>query len=169
MIAAILGNGPSRISYLQSKTNYDIVVGCNIPWTDVDYTIILDEEVVERWKSEPELIKVPAYFSKHAWDYIDKPLKAKEFFEPFRLGIVTPRPEYDTSGHVACVQLILSGYNEIDVYGADVMFSDTLKSRSHDFFKNHPDPNSSAHMRGWRKRWQTIMEGYPDAIINFRK
>jgi hypothetical protein len=169
MIAAILGNGPSRVSYFQNKIKYDTIVGCNIPWTDVDYTIILDEEVVARWKAEPNMIKVPAYFSVHSWEYIDRPLRAIEFFEPFKLGIVKPGKEFDTSGHVACSLLISKGYKEIDVYGADVMFSDTLESRSHDFFKNHPDPNSSAHIRGWRNRWQRIVEGNPDVIINFRK
>ena len=168
MIAAILGNGPSRESYHSSTTTYDTVVGCNVPWTSVDFTIILDEEVVQRWAREPNLITVPAYFSEHAWRETDA-IRKREFFQPYFKGLVKPLPEYDTSGHVACSLLINEGYKKIDVYGADVMFADTLESRSHEFFKNHPDTNSNAHIKGWRNRWKSILDNNPSCSIIFKR
>ena len=168
MIAAILGNGPSRESYYDAATEYDIVVACNVPWTTVDYTIILDEEVVQRWAREPDLITVPAYFSEHAWRETDA-IRKRPFFEQYFKGIVKPMPAFDTSGHVACSLLIKEGYKQIHVYGADVMFADTLESRSHTFFKNHPDPKSKAHMQGWRNRWQEIFDNNPTIRVEFLK
>jgi hypothetical protein len=169
MIAAILGNGPSRESYFDCNIKYDKVVGCNVPWTDVDYTIILDEEVVERWKNEPELITCGAYFSEHAWRHIESPLKAESFFEQYKLGLVKPLPEYDTSGHVACSLLIKHGYSEIHVYGADSVWSQTLESRSHQFFKNHPDVNSNPHIKGWRNRWNKLVDDHPQIRVEFKR
>lgn len=165
--AAILGNGPSRESYFHSDIEYDSIVGCNVPWTEVDYTIILDEEVVEAWSKDLNLIKCPAYFSRHAWEYIDRPLKARDKFADRFLGLVYPAPEYDTSGHVACSLLIKNGYDEIHVYGADSMWKDTLESRSHELFKNHPDQNSRAHINGWRNRWNHILDNNPQVKVEF--
>jgi hypothetical protein len=166
MIAAILGNGPSRESYFQSKTTYDLVVGCNVPWTTVDFTVVLDEEVVQRWAREPDLITFPTYFSEHAWRETDA-IKKRPFFEQYFKGIVKPLPEYDTSGHVACSLLIKLGYGEIHVFGADVMHTDTLESRSHQLFKNHPPTNSKKHMQGWRARWKTIVDDNPQTKVEF--
>ena len=168
MIGAVLGNGPSRESYFQSKLNYDIVVGCNVPWTEVDFTVVLDEEVVRYWAEYPDLITVPTYFSKHAWMETDA-IRKRSQFEQYFQGLVYPGPEYDTSGHVACSLLIKQGCDEIHVYGADVMFDDTLESRSHHLFKNHPDLDSKAHMQGWRKRWQKLVDINPNCCIMFKK
>jgi hypothetical protein len=63
MKCAVLCNGPSRFDY-QPSTEYDYVIGCNVPWTDVDATVIVDEVVVERWSKQPDLNKLPAYFSR---------------------------------------------------------------------------------------------------------
>ena len=168
MIGAVLGNGPSRESYYQSTIKYDIVAGCNVPWTEVDFTVVLDEEVVQRWAVEPELISSPTYFSEHAWRETDA-IRKRNFFQPFLKGLVKPGPEFDTSGHIACSLLIKEGCNEIHVFGADVMFDDTLESRSHQFFKNYPDLNSKAHMQGWRNRWEKLVDNNPSCGIIFKK
>lgn len=168
MIAAILGNGPSRFSYLTTEENYSVVAGCNVPWTAVDWTVVLDEEVIQRWATTPNLITVPTYFSKHAWMETDAVRKRPQF-EKYFLGLVYPGPEYDTSGHVAASLLIGMGYKEIHVYGADSQWDNTLESASHAMFKNHPDPNSSAHVKGWRNRWKQIQDGNPDVNIVFKR
>lgn len=166
MIAAILGNGPSHELYLQSSIKYDIVAGCNVPWTAVDFTVVLDTEVVQRWATEPDLITVPTYFSTWAWGETDA-IKKRPFFEQYFKGIVKPLPEYDTSAHNACSILIKEGYKEIHVYGADVMKTDTIESRSHKLFKNHPPNNSKKHILGWRARWKTIVDDNPQTKVEF--
>lgn len=45
MKAALLCNGPSRVAF-KSRLGYNYVIGCNIPWTEVDSTVIFDVEVL---------------------------------------------------------------------------------------------------------------------------
>lgn len=168
MKVAVLGNGPSRLSYLKHVSEYDTVAGCNAPWTRVDWTVVLDEEVVQRWAREPDLITVPTYFSRHAWAETDA-IKKREFFKPFLIDLVYPAKEYDTSGHIACRILIKNGYTEIDLYGFDSYWKDTIESLSHNLFKNHPDPNSKKHYEGWRKMWNKIQEDNPGVKLNFKR
>jgi hypothetical protein len=168
MIAALLCNGPSRFSYFNSEENYSVVAGCNVPWTNVDWTVILDEEVVQKWGDQPNLITVPAYFSKHAWMETDA-IRKRPQFEKYFLGLVYPGKEFDTSGHVATSVLIDKGYKEIHVYGADSQWHDTLESASHAMFTNHPDPDSNSHIQGWRNRWKKIQKSNPDVKIVFKR
>ena len=165
MKAAILGNGPSRTKYFDNKIHYDIVAGCNVPWINVDWTVVLDDEVVSRWAKEPDLITVPTYFSRHAWMKTDQ-VKQRRFFKQFLKEIVVPGKDYDTSGHVACKILMREGYTDIDLYGFDSWFEDTIESTSHELFNNYPD-NKATFIRGWRKLWNEMMENHPAVKLNF--
>ena len=168
MKAAILGNGPSRLKYFDNKIKYDIIAGCNVPWVNVDWTVVLDEEVVQKWAREPDLITVPTYFSRHAWAETDV-VKQRNYFKQFLIEIVIPGKTYDTSGHVASRILIKKGCTEIDLYGFDSWFEDTIESVSHTMFKNHPSENSSHHIKGWRNKWNEIMNNNPEVKLNFIK
>jgi hypothetical protein len=46
MKCAVLCNGPSRSAYNPEK-EYAYRIGCNIPWTKVDCTVILDPQMVK--------------------------------------------------------------------------------------------------------------------------
>lgn len=45
MKIAVLGNGASR-NFFADPSRYDYLIGCNIPWTEVDANVIIDEEMV---------------------------------------------------------------------------------------------------------------------------
>ena len=48
MKAALLCNGPSR-SLFTSTNGYNYLIGCNVPWRQVDATVVLDVGVVQKW------------------------------------------------------------------------------------------------------------------------
>lgn len=167
MKCAVLCNGPSRIHYKPSSS-YDFVIGCNIPWTDVDATCIVDSNVVYKWAAEPDLIKVPAVFSRRAWMDTDS-IKKRHFFNDKLLKIMDTLPDFDTSGHVAAKYMIERGYTHIDIWGCDSWFEQTIKSYTHQYFKNLNSDTDLKFVMGWRQNWKTIMENNQHVSIIFKR
>jgi hypothetical protein len=161
---AVLCNGPSRSAY-NPDTEYAYRIGCNIPWTQVDCTVVLDEEVVRLWHRNHDLINVPTYFSVKAWR--ETASLGRAFFEPYLIQLVEPRPEYDSSGHVACSQMIKLGYTDIDIYGCDSWFTQNVHSYTHKFVKSKTIYTADGHVIGWRKRWNEIIKNNPSVTLNF--
>ena len=162
MTAAVLCNGPSR-SLFVSTDGYDYLIGCNIPWRQVDSTVVLDVGVVAKWH-QYKLPNVPTWFSEHAWR--ETKFKDRDFFKDSFLGLVKPLPEYDSSGHVACSKVIELGYTEIDIFGCDSWFTSNTESATHRYWDTRPS-NTDKHVVGWRKRWNSIITNNPDVKINF--
>lgn len=167
MRVAVLCNGPSRVAF-NSDLVYNYTIGCNIPWTKVDATIVLDEQVVREWSKNPELITCPAVFSRKAWmeTACAKP-RGREFFNDYLIELVDVDPEYDSSGHHAVKYALRKGATHIDIYGCDSWWEQTIVSYTHKYFKNLNADNSKRHVEGWRKRWMGIIENNPDVSINF--
>ena len=166
MKCAVLCNGPSRILYTPSA-EYDFVIGCNIPWTKVDATVILDEEVIRLWAKKPNLITVPSYFSVKAWAETDA-IKKRDFFRPFMINMITPKDPYHSSGHNAVEQMIHKGYTEIDIFGCDSYYSKIAHSytRTHIKHGGVVDGDMKA-IQGWRERWNEIIKNHPEVRLNF--
>lgn len=162
MKAAVLCNGPSR-SLFTSSDGYNYLIGCNIPWRQVDSTVVLDVGVVVKWHKH-QLPNVPTWFSEHAWR--ETKFKDRNFFKDSFLGLVKPLPEYDSSGHVACSKVIELGYKEIDIFGCDSWFTSNTDSITHKYWDTRPS-NTDKHVEGWRKRWNSIITNNPDVTINF--
>ena len=162
MCAALLCNGPSRILFTTPE-NYDYIMGCNIPWTKVDSTVVLDNEIV-RTLYDNSLIQYPIWFSENAWR--ETKFKNREYFKEYFLGLVKTLPEYDSCGHVACRKLIELGYTKIDIYGCDSWFVNDTSSYTHQFDDTRSS-NTDKHVIEWRKRWNTIIENHKDISINF--
>lgn len=162
MKAAVLCNGPSR-SLFTSPDGYDYIIGCNIPWRQVDSTVVLDIGVVAKWWQN-KLPNVPTWFSEHAWR--ETKFRNREYFKDYFLGLVKPLPAYDSSGHVATSKVIQLGYDEIDIYGCDSWFEDNTDSFTHQYVDGRPQDRSK-HIVGWRKRWETIINSHPEVKINF--
>jgi hypothetical protein len=165
MKVAVICNGPSSNDFDDSLC-YDYRIGCNIPRFKVDATVVLDENVIDRWAKEPELITVPTYFSRKAWMHTDS-IKKRPFFEKFLIEIIDILPEYDSSGHNAAKCAIRKGATVLDIYGCDSWFEQTIVSHTHKYFKNLNPDDSKKHVDGWRKRWKEIMDGSPDVQFNF--
>ena len=162
MKAAVLCNGPSRVAF-NSALGYNYVIGCNIPWTEVNSTVVLDIGVVQQWHKR-KLPNVPTWFSEHAWR--ETKFKDRNYFLSSFLGLVKPLPEYDSSGHVACSKVIELGYTEIDIYGCDSWFKPDTDSYTHQYVDGRPQDRSK-HIVGWRKRWETIITSHPEVKITF--
>lgn len=164
-VAAVLGNGPSRKSYDPSK-EYDYLIGCNVPWTDVDCTVIIDTEIVRLWKKDPNLIKCKAYFSGRAWDY-SADIHARSIIEHAFLGIVDKQPN-DSSANMAARILIAQGYKNIDIYGCDAYFTEqhgyNTKSFTRSILPTMPALNNSYK---WKLSWVEMVQTYTDVNFNF--
>jgi len=163
MKAAVLCNGPSRTLFV-NPDRYNYLIGCNFPWRQVDSTVVLDIQVVQKWYKEQTLINVPTWFSENAWR--ETRFKERKFFEPFFLGLVKQLPEHDSCGHVACRKVIELGFNEIDIYGCDSWFQYDNESHTHQWVDSR-SIDKKKQIDAWRKHWNNIIANHPDVNINF--
>ena len=167
MKCAILGNGPSRKLYTGS-IHYDYKIGTNIPWTEVNSTVVMDVDIIIEWKKNKDLIKYPVYFSDKAWAYADT-LKFREYIldKDLFLGMFeVPREDSSvrySSGHCAAIKAIELGYKDLDLYGFDSYFSDTVESYTREFVKDSPANNSQR----WTALWKRIIFKNKDVTFNF--
>ena len=166
MKCAVLCNGPSRILY-EPSAKYGFVIGCNIPWTVVDATVVLDEQIVRLWAKNPDLITVPTYFSVKAWQETDA-VKKRDFFRPFLIKTINPKYPYHSSGHNAVEQVIDKGYTDIDIFGCDSWFSRVGRSYTRTHIKDGGVVDGDMRsIEGLRNRWKEIMDKHPEVNLNF--
>jgi hypothetical protein len=163
---AVLCNGPSRSAY-NPNTEYAYRIGCNIPWTKVDCTVVLDEEIVRKWAKQQDLIDVPTYFSVNAWRETYSTRIRDTFFRKYMVEVIKPHYPYHSSGHNAAEIVIKLGYKELDIYGCDSWFSQNVDSYTRQFIKSTTQNTPDMHTAGWRKRWKDIIAANPDVKINF--
>jgi hypothetical protein len=156
MKCAVLCNGGSR-SLFTSPDRYSYLIGCNIPWRQVNATVVIDVNVLEKWKDP-----CPFYSSINAWRELHK----RQKFEQYFLGFVNTFSEHDSSGHAATRKVIELGYNEIDIYGCDSWFNDNTESFTHQWVDSRLI-DSSRQVGIWRQRWNDIIVNNPDVVINF--
>ena len=167
MKCAILGNGPSRSLY-SPENNYSIIIGCNIPWTKVDWTMVMDEEVILAWSKNPQLITCPLYASVEAWRY-SAAIKFREYIigQSLFLGLFERPKEISDikycSGHFAAIKAIELGYKHLDLYGMDSYFEDNIESSTREFIPRVPTNNAAK----WRKVWNEIISSNPEVVFNF--
>jgi hypothetical protein len=167
MKAAIIGNGPSRLAFTSSN-QYSYTIGCNIPWTTVDSTVILDSNVIERWARDLKLISCPAFFTARSWRTTDE-IKIRDYIINNNLFIelISDYPEFYSAGHIAAQIMCKKEFTELDLYGIDSMFTNTVKSFTNTLV--HDKNPDSEHQRivNWRKNWDKLQNDYPDVIFNF--
>ena len=169
MKCAILGNGPSRSLYSPSK-QYDYCIGCNIPWAVTDCTVIIDKDVMAAWSKNLDLIKCSVWltnsaysisgrmFINHPTKYLKTYLKQNNLVNGFKQHKVG-----HSSGHLAAQVAIDLGYTEIDLYGFDSYFSNTMESYTLKHVATIPDNR----VESWRKIWNSIISSNPDVVFNF--
>jgi hypothetical protein len=159
MRTALLGNGNSRILYEPNPNKYDYVIGCNIPWTTVDATVIMDVNVLEKfdtlWK---------CYISRKAW--IECPNKIKDKIVGCVIGLFETVPDYDSAGHAACRKLLELGSTEIDIYGCDSWFTNNTDSYTHQWIDSR-SIDMSKNVSVWRARWYDLIAKHSNVKFNF--
>ena len=158
MKTALLCNGPSRVKY-HSTVSYKYVIGCNIPWTVVDATVIMDVNVLQRIKDPIKL-----FVSRKAW--IECPNKIKDKLIGHLSAIFDPLPEYDSAGHAACRKLLELGATEIDIFGCDSWFTNNTESYTHQFVDSR-STDMTKNISVWRSRWYDLMDRNPKVVFNF--
>jgi hypothetical protein len=170
MRVAILGNGPSRNSYLEHKGEYDFVIGCNIPWTEVDMTVILDVDVAQEMirhyqNGNPNLVTCPIKFGWFAWDWLQSCRKDRHWRHLFT-GFIKPKHR-ESSGHIAAQVAIEKGATEIDLYGIDSWFEETVESHTHSIVK---DTNADIKtVPDWRDNWNKFIRANPEVKVEFKR
>lgn len=168
MKAAVLCNGPSRISYT-GRGDYNYVIGCNIPWTLCDSAVVLDGLVIDTWYKNKQLITVPVHYGTEAWKracFLDE-----QYFSIYYKEVLNIDPTYHSSGHIAVEAMIRYGYKQIDVYGCDSWFNGDASSTTHSIVIRPEGPNYPLRIKdrvtGWKIRWKQLFADNPDVAINF--
>ena len=164
---AVLCNGPSRSAY-DPNTEYAYRIGCNIPWTKVDCTVILDPQMVKVIIKDITLIDCKVYFSQAAWDYVEE-VGAKSLFNNIYLGIIQKTKKGMSSGNLACLKMVELGYTDIDVYGADAMTTNDIRSNnvSKSYTRNFLDSDSMNMSPDWRTNFNKMIKDHPEVTFNF--
>lgn len=156
MKIAVLGNGDSR-SLFTSADRYSYLIGCNIPWRQVDFTVIMDVNVIDKLKDP-----VRFYCSRNAW----RDLHKNERYIGHLIEVFDTLPEYDSAGHAAARIAIKLDATEIDIYGCDSWFSNNTDSYTHQYVDSRSiDMNKNVSV--WRARWYELMAKHPQIKFNF--
>jgi len=156
MKTALLCNGPSRVVF-DPNMEYNYIIGCNIPWTKVNSTVILDVNVLEQWK-EP----CSFFASIAAW----RELRNRERFVDYFLEFVNTIPDYDSAGHAACRKLLEFNPTVIDIYGCDSWFANNTESYTHQYVDSR-SYDMTKNVSVWRSRWYDLMANHPSVEFNF--
>lgn len=162
MKVAILCNGPSKTLY-KSSSVYDTVIGCNIPWCDVNFTVVGDKRVIAKEVSQKGLIQYPMIIYNQAYDYVRKHNLEYVFADRCLEYIMLDNPT--SAGNGAAQIALLKGYTVLDVYGADAIFSENFTSSTQQYIPWPSDKKKEVIK--WRERWKQLAELYPEATINF--
>ena len=169
MKAAVVCNGPSRFAF-PGKLAYNYTIGCNIPWTNVDSTVILDGNVIHRWVKDPTLISCPAFFTTRSWRIAGE-IKFRDYIVDNNLFIdlMTDYPEFYSAGHVAALIMCENDFTELDIFGVDSMFKDTVESFTNTLIDDHNPDSEQQRIVNWRLNWDKIQNDYPEVTFNFIK
>lgn len=169
MKGAVVGNGPSRTRF-SNPNGYNYTIGCNIPWTKVDATVILDGNVIERWTRDLTLISCPAFFTVRAWQTADE-YKIREYIinNNLFIDLMPDAPELFSSGHVAAQIMCENEFTELDIYGIDSMFKYTVESFTNTLVDDHNPDSEMQRIVNWRKNWEKLQSDYPEVSFNFVK
>ena len=177
----VLGAGPSRVSYVPNDLP---TIGCNFPWTNVDWTLLFDTNTISKWFDQPSVFDDDVKFvmSEFCYNYYKKTGELERF--KHRIHSVFSHPKLNTvrwrgsSGHYATEWMISQGYNKLNLYGMDNYFGDIhcLNNYSHDgvgtYNLNHDKyTEEELTQRGldWQLAWKRIINHNPNVEFNFVK
>lgn len=151
MKTAILGNGPSRTLYNEDN-DFDIVIGCNIPWTKVDATVICDIEIIDLLKKDFTLIQVPVIISTIVFER----LKEFKMVDKFTILDVFKPKDWHNAAHYAADYLMTKEVDEVHLYGCDSIFEEDISSVTDEVVEKNM--NLDKFIRKWRKVWDKKFE-----------
>jgi hypothetical protein len=117
---------------------------------------------------DTSLINCHVYFSQVAWDYVEE-VGASSMFKS--LGIIQKTRKGLSSGNLACMKAVELGYIEIDIYGADAMTTNDIRSNnvSKSYTRNFLDSDSMNMSPDWRTNFNKMIHNHPKVKFNFIK
>jgi hypothetical protein len=130
--------------------------------------VILDSQLVKVLIKDISLINCDVYFSQAAWDYIEE-VGASAMFKS--LGIIEKTRKGLSSGNLACLKAVELGYTDIDIYGADAMTTNDIRSNnvSKSYTRNFLDSDGMNMSPNWRTNFNKMIDNHPEVKFNFIK
>jgi hypothetical protein len=130
--------------------------------------VVLDPQMVKVLVDDTTLIDCGVYFSQAAWDYIEE-VKASSLFNS--LGIIQKTRKGLSSGNLACMKAVELGYTDIDIYGADAMTTNDIRSNnvSKSYTRNFLYSDSMNMSPDWRTNFNKMIQSHPEVKFNFIK
>jgi hypothetical protein len=116
--------------------------------------------------SDITLIDCDVYFSQAAQDYIEE-VGAISLFKS--LGIIQKTRKGLSSGNLACLKAVELGYTDIDIYGADAMTTNDIRSNnvSKSYTRNFLDSDSMNMSPDWKTNFNKMIQNHPNIKFNF--
>ena len=178
----VLCSGPSRKSYIQNDLPS---IGCNFPWTKVDYTIIFDFPAIDKLCENPLLIddSVKLVIHQRVYGHLKHTnkldiLKSK-IDSIFNYPIGNTAEFFRSSGHYAALYMISMGFTKLNIYGCDNYFGDDrcVDNYTHQIGFPHYIENTNLINFGeerlikrgvsWRDEWHKMIKQHPNIHFNF--
>jgi hypothetical protein len=178
----VLGSGPSRKSYIPNELP---TIGCNFPWTRVNWLVFFDVQPILKYLENKKLISDDVKFivSKHAYDYLKEQnliLEIQNKIECVYKKHNVSTIEYSgNSAHYAVEWAIYKGFKKINIYGCDNYFGDlectenfTHNKNSEHYIENlwvnvNPKENLLKRGREWQLCWKRIIKYNSNIEFNF--
>lgn len=158
MIGVVLGNGPSKSKFVRANDMY--VIGCNTESPVTDMTVILDEEVIMAFGSNTP---VNCILGVKAFE------KAKELrvADGLRILKIVKPLENENAGHIAAKHLLDMNFKEIEIWGCDSIFKDTIESSTDSIIPKHDTVGKRFYTK-WREEWDKIIYRNQHAKITIK-
>lgn len=158
-IAHLLGNGPSRKSFVQDPIGD--AYGCNLSDDSLNLTatFIMDAEVFEHLQRSGHRPPWPIICPER-WV---RP--CSKMYPPIKVLDTLPRISYngENTGHHAAIWLADHGYDKIHLWGFDSLREDTVESDSHQ--KIPGAIWTKNNIPKWRTHWAEIFKRWPEKFL----
>lgn len=153
------------------RDGYDFVMGCNIPWAEVDGLTLIDVSVARYYATHIPNCKffLPNFCWNVLKEYKHSGIKTTKYIiDSNRFGRIIEDPkDLYSSGHMAALELIRLGATEIDIYGCDSYFNYTIESSTWEHVPSLANKNRQAEqIKSWKHNWDLI-KSQNKVIIDF--
>jgi hypothetical protein len=75
--------------------------------------------------------------------------------------------EFFSAGHVAAQIMCENDFTELDIYGVDSMFKDTVESFTNTLIDDCNPDSERQRIVNWRLNWDKLQNDYPEVTFNF--
>lgn len=162
----ILCSGSRRTLF--TKNNLPSI-GCNIPYTEVDYIFILEYDVIDYYCNNLEKIGNSKIILREDSLHYAKNKPIMNYIESVVSSINSDRlTKFRSSGHYAAMYMIYKGFLELNIYGCDTWFDPENHLNSYtDNFVSKPENLNPNNGYIWKQQWEKMITEYKKIKFNF--